>query len=100
MRKKGKLAIMTTRCHSLSFVVIRCTLLSFADTRCHSLSFVVTRCTSNSLVLIQCHLLPFVVTRCITRCYSLSLDVSLVCLFINDPQLETKVSETKHLYSV
>ena len=38
--KKEKLAEMVTRCHSLSFVVTRCT------TRCHSLSFVVTRCHS------------------------------------------------------
>ena len=55
--KKEKLAEMVTRCHSLSFVVTRCT------TRCHSLSFVVTRCT--------------------TRCHSLSLDVPLFC-YIND----------------
>ena len=57
--KKEKLAEMVTRCHSLSFVVTRCT------TRCHSLSFVVTRCTT------RCHSLslvvPLVVTRCTTR---------------------------------
>ena len=44
IQKKVKLAKMTTRCHSLSFVVTRCL------TRCHSvynsLSFVVTRCHS------------------------------------------------------
>ena len=55
---------MTTRCHSLSFVV----------THCHSLSLVVSRCT----------------TRFTTRCYSLSLAVICChlmyhsCLFIND----------------
>ena len=54
----------------------------------YSLSFVVTRCHSLSLVT------PFVVIRCTTRCHLLSLvvigchlsslDISLVCLFIND----------------
>ena len=68
---------------SLSFAFIRCT------TRCHSLyhllyyslSLVATRCTT--------HLFSFVVSRCTTGCHSLylslSLDVPLVCLFINDP---------------
>ena len=72
----------TTRCHSLSLVVIRCHSLSFVvtrcTTRCHSLSFVVTRCTT------RCHSLSFVVISWITRYHSLSLDVPLVCLFIND----------------
>ena len=49
---------MTTRSHTLSLFVTRCT------TRCHSLSLVVIR--SHSLY------------------HSLSLDVPLVCLFIND----------------
>ena len=55
IQEKGKLAEMTTRCHSLSLFVIRC----------HSLSFVVTCCTT------CCHSwyhsLSFVVTRWITR---------------------------------
>ena len=46
---------MVTRCHSLSFVVTRCT------TRCHSLSFVVTRCTT------RCHSLSLVVPLAVTR---------------------------------
>ena len=33
-KKKGKLAEMTTRCHSLLFVVTHCHLLSFVVTRC------------------------------------------------------------------
>ena len=57
---------MVTRCHSLSFVVTRCT------TRCHSLSFVVTRCTT------RCHSLSLVVPLVVTRCHSLSLVVPLV----------------------
>ena len=57
-------------------------------TRCHSLSFVVTR---HSLY----HSLPFVVTRCNTRCHSLSLDVPLVSLFIND--LDKKYLDRKSL---
>ena len=83
IQKKGKSAKMTTRCHSLSLVVICGHSLSFVVTRCHSLSLVVSRCTT------RCHLLhhslPFVVTRCTTRCHLLSLDVSLVYLSINDP---------------
>ena len=55
---------MVTRCHSLSFVVTRCT------TRCHSLSFVVTRCTT------RCHSLSFVVTC--HSLYSLYHSLSLV----------------------
>ena len=81
--------LVVTRCHSLSLVVplvvTRCT------TRCHSLyhslSFVVTRCHSLSLVVL------LVVTLYTTRCHSLSLDVLLVCLFINDRKktiLQTK----------
>ena len=42
------------------------------------LSSVFTRCTA------RCHLLSLFVTRRITCCHSLSLDVSTVCLFIND----------------
>ena len=88
--QKKKLAEMVTRYHSLSLVVplvvIRCHSMSrvviCCTTHCHSLyhssSFVVTRCHS------LYHSLSFVVTRCTTRRYLLSLDVPLVCLFIND----------------
>ena len=77
--KKGSLAKITTRCHFLSFDVTGCHSLSLAvplvvirwhccTTHCHSLSFVVTRCT----------------TRCHSLYHSLSLDVPLICLFINN----------------
>ena len=80
------LSLAVTHCHLLSLVVIHCYSLSFVFTRfitrCHSLSRVVIRCTSccHSLY----HSLPFAATCCTTRCYSFSLDVPLVCLFIND----------------
>ena len=68
----------TTCCHLLSLIVIGCNSLPFVvtrcTTRCHSLSLVVTRCTTH------CHSLSLV----FTRCHSLSLDVPLVCFFIND----------------
>ena len=48
------------------------------STRCHSLSFVVTRCHS------LYHSMSLVVLLAAIRCPSLSLDVPLVCLFIND----------------
>ena len=76
--------------HSLSFVVIHYHSLY------HSLSFVVslvvTRCHSLSLVVIRCHSLsyslsfvvPLVVIRSHSLYHSLSLNVLLVCLFIND----------------
>ena len=60
--KKEKLTEMVAHCHSLSFVVTICT------TCCYSLY----------------HSLSCVVTRFTTRCHLLSLDVPLVCLFIND----------------
>ena len=44
----------------------------------HSLSLFVIRCLSLSLVVIRC------TTRCHSLYHSLSLDVPLVCLFIND----------------
>ena len=52
-------------------------------TRCQLLSFVVTRCTTG------CHSLSFVVSVIVIRCHSfyhssLSLDVQLICLFLND----------------
>ena len=51
IRKKAKLAEITTGCYSLSLVVTRCT------TRCHSLLFVVTCCTT------RCQFLSLVITR-------------------------------------
>ena len=101
----------TTRCHSLSLFVIRCHLLyhslslvvyslSLVVIRCHflyqSLSLVVTRCTTRLSFYkrsIRTHRskTTFSFENCIylklntlTRCHSLSLDVRLVCLFIND----------------
>ena len=64
-------SLAATRCHSWSFVVIRCYLSSL-------FSFVVP------LAAIYCYSLLFVALRCNTRCHSLSLDVPLVCFFIND----------------
>ena len=91
------LSHIVTHCHLLSLVVTRCIarchFVTCCTTRCHS-SFVdtcSTRCHSLSLVV------PLVVTCCTTRCHSLchwlslvviychsSLDVPLVCLFMND----------------
>ena len=68
VRKKGKLAEKTTRCHSFSIVAIRYHSLSLIVNRCHSLSLdvplVVTRCTT------RCHPLSLVVIHCTTRCHS------------------------------
>ena len=55
--------------------------LSFVVTLCHSLLLVVSRFPTHYHSLY--HLLSFVVTRCSSCCYLLSLDVSLVCRFIN-----------------
>ena len=79
--KKEKLTEMVTRCHSLSLIVPLVVIpysLSLFVICCHSLSLVVP------LVAIRCYLLSFVLTRCTTRCHSLSLDVLIVCLFVND----------------
>ena len=54
-------------------------LLSLVVIHCHSLSLVVP------LVVTRCYSFSFVVICCTTRYHSLSLDVPLVCLFINDP---------------
>ena len=63
---------MSQNDHQLSLVVIHC----------HSLSpdvpLVVTRCTP------RCHLLLLIAIRCSSLYHSMSLDVSLVCLFINN----------------
>ena len=71
--------------HSLKYTVLFplvVPLLSLAVNCCHSLSLVVTLCHS------LYHLLSFVVIRCHSLYHSLyhslSLDVPLVCLFIND----------------
>ena len=90
------LSLAVTHCHFLLLVVFCCHSLSLAVplvvTRCdslyHSLSFTVP------LNVTRCHLLSFNVTRChslyhllsfvVTLCHSMSLDVPLVCLFIND----------------
>ena len=86
----------TTPCHSLLLIVICYHSLSLVVICCHSLSFVVTqfvtRCHLFLLVVTHCktwchslyHSLSFLVTRCTTRCLSFSLDVPLVCLFINN----------------
>ena len=87
------LSLAVIRCHSQSFVVTRCHFLSLVVTCYHLLSLVVTHCFTRfhslyhllSLFVIRCHLLSFVVTRCTTLCHLLSLNMSLVCLFMNDP---------------
>ena len=80
------LALIAICCHSFSLVVLSLSLfVSFCLTHCHSLSFVVTRCHSLSFVVTRCHSLSLV----IIRCHSLSLDVPVVCLFINDPKIQT-----------
>ena len=62
-----------------SFVV---PLLSLTVTHFHLLSLVVTHCTTRCHSLY--HSLSLAVIHFTTRCHSLSLDVPLVCLFIND----------------
>ena len=80
--------------HSLSLVVsivvsivvsLLCDSVSLVVIRFHSLSFVVTRCHS------LYYTLSLVITRCTTCCHSLSLDVPLVCYFVNDPKILKKV---------
>ena len=66
------LSLAVTHCHLLSLDVTR------RMTRCHSLSLVVP------LVVICCHSLYHSLSLVVIRCHSLSLDVPLVCLFIND----------------
>ena len=79
-----KLVKINPRCHSLSLVV----------TLCHSLlivvPLVVTRCNT------RWHSLSLVFIRCHPLYYSLSLDVSPVCLFLNDPKkLSKKMKKNK-----
>ena len=66
------LSLAVNHCHLFSLV------LPLVVTRCHSLSFAVTRYTS------CCQLLSLVVIRCHSLYHSLSLNVPLVYLFIND----------------
>ena len=70
------LSLAVTHCYLLSLVVIRCI------TRCHSLSLV------TPLVFIRWHLLSLAVLLVVILYHllhhSLSLDVPLACLFIND----------------
>ena len=68
--------------HSLSFVVMRYQLFSLTVIRCHSLSLVVPLVATcfHSLY----HSVSFIATHCITRSNLSSLDVPLVCYFIND----------------
>ena len=90
-----------TCCHSYSFVVplpvICCDLLSFVVTCCHSLSLGIIRFYSLSLVTLvvircttRCHSLSLVAIRCNSLYHSLSLNVPLICLFINGPQKLTE----------
>ena len=89
----------TTAYHSLSLIVICYHSLPSAATRRVSLSFVVTQfmtcCHSLWLVVtlvvircatlvVRCHSLSFVAPLVVIRCHSLSIDVPLICLFIND----------------
>ena len=78
--KKRNLVEITTRFHSLSFVVTRCHLLY--DLLSLVVRLIDTGCTTCCYSLY--HSLSFVVAHCTARCHSLSLDVSLVCLSIDD----------------
>ena len=90
------IAIRCHLCHSLLLFAACCHLLSLIVTHCHLLSLIVplvaTRCTTLchslyhllSLVIIRCHLLYYSLALVVIRCHSSSLDVPLVCLFIND----------------
>ena len=103
-----KLLYFTCR-HSYSFVVplpvICCDSLSFVVTRCHSLSLGITRFYSLSLVVAlvvircttRCHSLLLVVIHCNSLYHSLSLDVPLICLFINNLQ---KLTESYKSYII
>ena len=84
--------LFTTRCHSLYYslsLVVIC-----RTSRCHSLSLVVIRCHS------MYHSLSLVVTRCTIRCHSLSLDIPLGCLFINDLPLTSVFNFTTFMRKI
>ena len=102
-----------TRCHLLSLIVNFYYLLLFVVPRCHSLYFVVTcyttRCHSLSLLVIcfttGCHSLYQSLSFVATRCHSLSLDVPLICLFINNRKLwitcySTSINKSSFLKSL
>ena len=83
----------------MSFVVTGCT------TRCHwlyhSLSLVVPFAVIRSHSLYHYSLslaVPFVAICCRSLYHSFSLDVSLVCLFINDPSMRLNSQEEKRLW--
>ena len=102
---RHSMSLVVTRCHSLyhllPFVVIRF-VVTCCTTRCHSLSFVVTRCTTccHSLYHLLSLFVPLVVTLCTTCCNSLSLDVPLVCLFINDRSSHWRCSIKKTFFKI
>ena len=75
-RKKRKLAEITTHCHSFSLAVIRC----------------------YSLYRPLYYSVSLVVPLFFTRCHTLSLDVSLVCFFINDLKLGNILSQFKSIF--
>ena len=89
-------SLSSTRCHSLLLIVIFCYSLSFVVIRCHllyhSLSLVVTSCitrchslyNSMSFIVTSCPSLYHLLSLVVTRCHPMSLDVSLVCVFIKD----------------
>ena len=80
--------ITLIRFNSLLFVVPLFGVIC-RSTRCHSLSIVITRCTTRCDLLYYSLSLvvPLNVNRCATRCHSLPLDVTSVCLFINDQNI-------------
>ena len=89
-RNHHSLSFVVTCCHSLSLVVTCCT--TRCTTLCNSLSLVIICCHSLyhslSLFVTPCHSLLLAVPLVVTRCHllsSLSIDVLLVCLFINYP---------------
>ena len=70
------------------FFEVHCAAFICCTTCFHSLSLVVTCCHSLyhslSLVVIRCYSLYHSLSLVVIRCHALSLDVQLVCLFIND----------------
>ena len=93
---RHSMSLVVTRYHSLyhllPFVVIRCHLLH------HSLSLIVIRC--HSLYYLLSLFVSLSVTICTTCCNSLSLDVPLVCLFINDRSSHWRCSIKKTFFKI
>ena len=81
------LSLTTTHCHLLSLAVIQCHSLSLG------IPLVVICCTT------RCHSLSLVAALAVIRCNLLSLDVSLVCLFMNN-NLQSRVEgiQKNHIY--